>query len=477
MRNVRRMALATGFTVALGSVAAIAAGKFSTLPVVGGNSFCASTVTGTGGLGGITGQGQGSTGSICGQTVPAGPPAITGTELIPADTQLANGASPQTVQIPSALMGSINAKANRLNGGDFATNLWQRGTSFASITPTTATLTADRWYTYSSANTVTVNKQTGAADSIPSIGLYASLRAVRPTGSDVTPICVGQVLDKEAAQALVGNNGVFSFYGLAGAGFSAANKNLSVNVAYYTAADSATPGTNTGTFATGAITGYQSAVAGVSPGTTGSVANGVASIPISTTWTRYSVYAPIPATNASGTAVTGAGISICDTPVGTGGATDWFEVEGAQLQALPSAVSNNLPNGVIAPTGFERIPASVEADRELAYSYVLTDGAATQRYANGFAESTALAGIYLNFPEQMRETPALTVGTTISFAVAFGTASTQACGTSIAGVASSFTVGGAALLCTTGATALTAGNGLQFIGANTGGLLTFSAEP
>lgn len=62
-----------------------ATGSFSTLPIVEGPSYCASTVSGTGNLSGITGQGQGTLGSICAQTVPAGPTAVTGNEVIPAD--------------------------------------------------------------------------------------------------------------------------------------------------------------------------------------------------------------------------------------------------------------------------------------------------------------------------------------------------------------------------------------------------------
>lgn len=71
--------------LALASTAVLAAGLFSTLPIIGGASYCASTVTGTGGLGGVTGQGQGTTGSICAQTVPAGPTALTGAEVLPID--------------------------------------------------------------------------------------------------------------------------------------------------------------------------------------------------------------------------------------------------------------------------------------------------------------------------------------------------------------------------------------------------------
>lgn len=106
MINVRRTALAAALIMSLGTLCAYAAGSWSTLPIVGGASFCASTVTGTGSLGGITNQGQGTTGSICAQTVPAGPPSLTGAEKIPADTQLGGGGSPQTVVITTCQFGA-----------------------------------------------------------------------------------------------------------------------------------------------------------------------------------------------------------------------------------------------------------------------------------------------------------------------------------------------------------------------------------
>jgi hypothetical protein len=90
-----------------------AAGNWSTLPVVGYSSYCASIVSGTGGLGGITGTGQGTTGSICAQTVPAGPSITQGTEVFPVDaynpsnlTPTQGGTSPTTYLISLA---SLNA--------------------------------------------------------------------------------------------------------------------------------------------------------------------------------------------------------------------------------------------------------------------------------------------------------------------------------------------------------------------------------
>lgn len=481
---LRRMALALGLVAVLGVPLSFAAGMWSTLPVVGGSSFCASTVTGTGGLGGITGQGQGSTGSICGVTVPAGPPAITGVEIFPADTQLTGGAPPQTVAVP---IGSLGYHINRLIGGDFGTNLWQRGTTpISATTATTATMTADRWWAYSSANTMTITKQTGAADTIPTLGFYASMRVNRPSATDVTPICVGQTLDKQASAPLIGNNAVFSFYALAGSTFSATASNLTVKVAYFTATDSAASqgtiqfaGGNSQTFALATTTGYANAVGGVSNGTTGSVASAIATVPISTAFTRYGVYAPIPATNAAGTAITGVGVALCYTPVGTGAATDWFEFTGAQLQALPNNATVSLPNGIISPTGFERRYPEVEQALQQAYSYVLTETAAITPFAPCASVDVTHTNCYLRFPVTMRVTPVLKY--TAGFASP--TSTTQATLGACSALATAATVtsatndvAGALINCT--ATTIPAAGVASFLyNNNASGVISASAEP
>lgn len=85
LKRFRGAAIAAVVALLATSGLAYAAGLWSTLPIVGGASYCASYVTGTGNLGGITGQGQGTIGQICGQTVPAGPATFTGTETVPMD--------------------------------------------------------------------------------------------------------------------------------------------------------------------------------------------------------------------------------------------------------------------------------------------------------------------------------------------------------------------------------------------------------
>src|ERR1039457_7157258 len=69
---------------------AYASGNWSTLPLVSGASFCASQTTFF-------------AGQSCAQTVPAGPTALTGLELVPADTAIVNEAPPQTVAVPMPL--------------------------------------------------------------------------------------------------------------------------------------------------------------------------------------------------------------------------------------------------------------------------------------------------------------------------------------------------------------------------------------
>lgn len=85
MKRSARLAGLLAVALTAGSTIAFGAGFWSTLPGIGFPSYCASTVTGTGNLGGLTGQGQGTIGSICGQTVPAGPATFTGNEYAPFD--------------------------------------------------------------------------------------------------------------------------------------------------------------------------------------------------------------------------------------------------------------------------------------------------------------------------------------------------------------------------------------------------------
>src|ERR1035441_1218775 len=125
MRVKTRVLVLAGAGLLAGSLFAGAAGLWSMLPIVGQPSFCGSYVSGVGlpasqgPFGVVPGSTQGTGSGICGQTVPAGPRARTGEELIPADTGLVGSAPPQTVAIPSGMLGG---STNRLIGGDMTTN-------------------------------------------------------------------------------------------------------------------------------------------------------------------------------------------------------------------------------------------------------------------------------------------------------------------------------------------------------------------
>lgn len=406
-----------------------AAGNYLTYPIVGNPSFCASTVTGAGGLGGVTGQGQASTGSICAQTVPAGPTGLTGVELVPADTQ--SGTNPATVTIPTSLLGSA---INRLVGGDMTTNLAQRLATtkgiaaLASTSPTAAIITADRWWVIAPAAGVTTTIDSTAATAvIPGLNNTKALRVARTSSGAAGIVCVGQTLDQAAAMPLIGNNAVFSFYESNGATQSATNGNITVNIDYASASDTAGTqatlgfaGGNGSLFALGDVgllsagpTNMTRAIAGFSPGTTGSVSAGVATIPASATWTRYAVYAPIPV-NIPGTTtpVTEVSVSICWTPIATTAvATDYIEINGMQLEAKPSTVTASMPAGVVSPTPFTRRPAGDEALYQYAYLYFNYESqslVAPVPYTSCTTTTSTTAGVCnVGFPTAMRITPAV----------------------------------------------------------------------
>lgn len=452
--RLRNMLVAGAAMVAASSVA-WAAGLFQGFPIVGGAAYCTSFLVNP-----LTGV---ATTNCNGPAVPAGPTTLTGNELIPADTTLTQGQNPATVLIPTGVIfqHGQGAARNVLIGGDLGTNLWQRGTTFTSLTPTTSTLTADRWAVYSSGNTVTVTRQTGSTDIVTSAGQLASMRINRPSGTNTTAICVGQVIPQKEAERFLGNNAVFSFYELAGAGFLATSNQITANIAVFTSADSATPLTNTDAFMKGTLTNQTVINPTSATVTTAPVIN------TTTTWTRYSVSGAVPQLIAA-TQVTGIGVSICASwPASTGVAGDWFELAGLQLETTSTNVTT--------PGGFARRLQSDETAAQLAYSYVLTDAAIT-RVVGWCQEKVAntSANCYVQFPQEMRETPTTTVSAT-GWSIQQTDLTNELC-SALAGITASNTVTNAGLLCTAPGT-IAAGVVSPFLGGATTSTITFSAEP
>ena len=402
--------LAVGLTASM----ALGAGYFQGLPIVGdpGNTTCLSF---------------GNNG-VCNQFSPAGPNSLTGEELVPADTGLNN---PATVLIPSGLLGN---STNRLIGGDMTTNLAQRlntakgVTALATLSPTAAVITADRWWVIAPAAGVTVTVDSTAATAvIPALNNTKALRVARTTSGAAGIVCVGQTLDAAAAQPLIGNNAVFSFNEFNGATQSATNGNITVNIDYFTAADTAGTqatlgfaGGNGSLAALGDVglvsagpTNFTRGVSGLSAGTTGTVTAGVATIAASTIWTRYAAYASIPV-NAPGTTtpVTGVSVSICWTSTATTAvATDYIELNGMQLEAKSSAVTSLRPNGVTSPSAFERRIAAVEQLYQQYYLYFNYENqslvAPVPNTVCTTTTSTTAGVCRIDFPVPMRIVPAM----------------------------------------------------------------------
>ena len=433
MTKARLSVAVCALVALLGVPFAWSAGLFPGLPVVGAAQWC-------GGYSGyptvVTTPGILPT-AICNAFVPAGPTALTGLEIVPADTQSALGAPPQSVGIPTSLI-SVSAFNNKLIGGDMTTNPAQRLSttkgiaSLANISPTAAVIGPDRWWIVSPLAAVTATIDSTAATAvIPGFNNTKAYRLARTSSGAAGQICTGQTLDAATSQPFIGNNAVFSFYQFNGAGNSATGGQFTVNIDYTSAADGvATQATlgyaglngslfalgDTGLIGTGPAN-MTRGVSGFSNGTTGTVTAGVATLTGTTTWTRYGVYAAIPV-NIPGTTtpVTSLSVSICFTPTATTAiATDYIEINGMQLEAKPGVASPvlasstlALPNGVTAPTAFERRPLAVEA--ALAYSYWyynFENQAAITTVASCENTSTTVANCLVPFPVTMRIAPAM----------------------------------------------------------------------
>lgn len=323
---------------------------------------------------------------------------LTGSEQIPLDTEYANGISPQsagitTSQLASGLSGLAgSSQPNGLIGGDFGTNPWQRGTTSADIS-STLTYTADRWWELGGASSaINVSKQTGAGDI--SQAYAASLRFARKAANtDTAAICLGQVLTSANSTRFQGQLTEFVFHSLAGANFSSANSYVNVTIGYGTGSDQ-----SAASFAAGTWTGYAAAV--------------TSSVPISTSWGRYSAVGTIPAT------ATQVGVKICFTPVGTAGANDWFELTGAMLDVNPGAVALTGASGVGSARSFIRQDTAMTLQLAQGYFWRLAEPASTAAIdasCQAVGASTNICNV--NLPVVMRAIPTIVITTAGTFKV------------------------------------------------------------
>lgn len=393
-QRFRKAAALSLFAVASTVAISYGAGRYVDYPQIGNPSFCSSTQTGAGALGGATGQGQAGTGSICTQTVPAGEPFLSGSELIPTDVpnQPANTSQAANVNLFTGYTGK-----NVLVGGDFNQNLWQRGLlPVNAVSAQVGAMAADGWVAWGINQLVTVSKVTALSDIQASADVQAAMRLAHPSANSGTQVCVAQLVPARDSGKFIGNNATLSFSAQPGPSFSATA--LNVDIDYYTATDSTTPFTNTATFISQSIANFTRAVS-VSQ-TLGTAAQTATS----GSYTRYSFTGTIPTTLSAGTAVTGLGVQFCYVPnsgaTGIGGANDFVDLANIQLEP-------QLGTGNAAASRFDRRPLATEWAIEQARYYRVQEGtvSGTLYPATIVTNGANIEYIQTPFPTTMRITP------------------------------------------------------------------------
>lgn len=356
----------------------VAAGFWNTVfPIVGGASYCGSTVNNT-----------------CVLTIPAGPALVGTAYTIPADTGIVNG-SPQTVNIPATLlMPSFANTRNMLDNG--AMSVQQRGTGIqtcaANAAITSAAYGADRWGCSANVGSGAGRSQVTTATPTPPAGFAASERLYRTSGALLQPVCAIQEIPTVTSTQAAGQTVTLSFYAQALAGLAADNNNLINGVII------SGTGTDEGL-------GTMTASPAITPAWTGITTVSNTPFTITTAWVRYSMTAVIPTT------ATELGVALCFTPTATGaGTTDGFAFTGVQLEVAPS------------PTQFEFRPFALEQSAAYRYFYKITETAAIVPIAPCSAVDTTHTNCLIQFPVTMAKAP------TVTYAAGFAspTSTTQA---------------------------------------------------
>lgn len=204
---------------------------------------------------------------------------------------------------------------NSVLNSDFS--VWQRGTSFTSVS--NVGYTADRWCVFtSSISGRDVSRQaTNDTTNLPFIK-YAA-RVGRASGNtNTTNFFIGQSYESTASTPLAGKTIVISYYARAGANYSSASNTLNVYAGWGT-------GTDQNIFA-----GY-----------TGQTSLGVTNATLTTTWQRFTT------TGTLGATATEFGLYFGYTPVGTAGANDYFEITGVQVEIGTTATPFTTATGTI----------------------------------------------------------------------------------------------------------------------------------
>ena len=274
--------------------------------------------------------------------------------------------------LTSTTLSQASGKNYIINGGF---DIWQRGTSFASLSGNTL-YTADRWLFKRLDGTTggTVSRQASTQT-----GFQYAMRVQRNSGNTGTGgLYVYNTIETINSIPLAGKTITLSFYALKGANFSASN--LEVYVGYGTGTDQQMGST----------------------GFTGQATVLNTTQVLTTTATRYTFTGTVPST------ATEVGMYLGFSPTGTAGAADYFDVSGVQIEIGSTATTFSRAGGTIqnelaaCQRYFERYSADAAAN-----------GAAP--FAMGIASSTTVVNAMLRPYTTKRVVPTITFSSNTDF--------------------------------------------------------------
>jgi len=399
---------------------------------------------------------------------------LTGNETFPADTNLLNGANPasesiSTSQLAGYLAGQpgFSSFRNTIIGGDASTNLFQRGTTGASVTTTIAYGGPDRWFYWSGTGTaMTVSQDQTAAD-FPSTGYTAAFKMARTSGqTGVIPVCMGQVVESANTVPMQGSSVEVDFHVTAGANFSPTNSILNVYVITGTGTDEGSTkvafGLNGGGSGSSGWTGQANAVS--------------AAIPVPAFSARYTAVGLIPATANE------VALVFCFTPTGTAGTNDYVALTGIQLTrnlALAGFIGQSGLSSSFAASTFERRPQGIETLLQQRYTYSVLEGTITAGSAIGgvgMAPTATTCLVNVPFPVQMRIAPSYTNFLTATTFKLNSAAANAALSTPFSAITGANNTQNGSITFTASGLGATAGFACELVSAAGSGTMRFVAE-
>ena len=262
----------------------------------------------------------------------------------------------------------VGSLVNPVINGGF--DIWQRNTT-VSYAASTASYSSDRWYFGTPANGASTVARYATSDTTNLPNIQYCARVQRNSGQTGTGYYgFDSSIETTNSVPYAGKTVTFSFYARAGALYSTASNNLYFQLV---------SGTGTDQSVTSGFTGA------TYPINTQAV--------LTTNWQRFTATGTIP-TNSSQL-----GIRFLTNPVGTAGATDYFELTGVQIDL-------GTYNATTAPA-FRRSGGTLQGELQACqrYYYRNTSTVSNAQIGMGAAASTTNLLINVALPVQMRVNP------------------------------------------------------------------------